>query len=349
MNSLKHFASSTMALMFEVYDVYDNESHPAREALLNDLGDIPQEVVEWYKNENEMKFLFDIKDTPIEERLLVFIDLVSKEIDKLRIQSLLNKDKLLPLPYNHSSLSGIELDNNFLVKSNELEIVPGGFCRNNQAFVLSLGTNAINSSHWLFDSLFSIERTDLIKVRLDPLIHESADTFNPMVFKMQVYGTSLNWNIVKEIKEAEHTQFLPEFPSSKDIYRTDVVWKPVGDEIHFTCEEIPIFEVLTYRGSRYFHGIFQRETGFIKHCDAAIRFYDPEEYEKRISKHIKSSEVTRIGKRIKIFQIDIPKTEVSSELVGHEDFINLVTSFFVWNQDVFNYFNKNEQIRKPDS
>ena len=45
-----------MAPMFEVYEVYDNESHPAREALLNDLGDIPQEVVEWYKNENEMKF-----------------------------------------------------------------------------------------------------------------------------------------------------------------------------------------------------------------------------------------------------------------------------------------------------
>jgi hypothetical protein len=339
MLSLSHFGASTMAPLFEVYSVYNDKNHDSHDQLLKDLEDISEEQVFFYENESEIKHFFGRAETLIDKKLLVFIDLVSNEIDKLRIKCLLDTRQQPPLPYDRPELSGVELDNNLLVKSSEFDIILGGLCRNNRAFTLLPGTNATNSSYWLYGALFEIIRDDLIRVRLDPLIHESADTFNPMMYKMQVYGTSFNWDRIKSLKNGEHTQFLAEFPSNREIDRTDLVWSPVDDEIHFTCEEMPKLDVLPFRGSRYFHAIFQRQSGILKHCDAAIRYYDSEDYQKRIARHVKANEVTRIGKRIKIFQIDVPKEELLSEPVSHQEFINLVTSFYVWNNDVLNYFN----------
>jgi hypothetical protein len=295
----------------------------------------------YYEHKSEINHLFGRSKTVVDKKLLVFIDLASYEIDKLRIKCLLDKNEQPPLPYRQPELSAVELDNNNLASCLEFEIIRGGICRANRAFTLLPGTNATNSSYWLYQALFSIERTDLIRVRLDPLIHESLETFNPMMYKMQVYGTSFKWDRIKNLKEAEHTQFIPEFPSSNDIERTDIVWKPNDDEIHFTCEEMPKPNLLEIRGSRYFHAIFQKQTGLLKHCDAAIRYYNNEEYIKRLEKHIKANEVTRIGRRIKVFQIDVPKYYLPSEPISHKQFIDLVTSFYVWNQDVLDYFNTN--------
>ncbi|MEP7376812.1 MAG: hypothetical protein ABI675_25665 [Chitinophagaceae bacterium] len=341
MQSLPYFASSVMAPMFEVYEVYDKPEHEAYKALLNDLNEISGEQVLFYVNESEIKHLFGRHKTIIDRKLLIFIFLISNEIDALRIRHLLSRSILPPLPYNHPELSATELDNNFLVKSSDFNTENGGICTPNTAFILLPGTDAINSSYWLHGALFSIGHNELIRVRLDPLIYAPVESFNPMMYKMQVYGTVFNWNRIKALRNIEHTQFLPEFPSSGDIERTDVVWKPVDDEIHFTCEEMPKSERLSVRGSRYFHAIFQRDSGILKHCDAAIRFYTDEEYQTRLSRHIKANEVTRIGKRIKVFQIDVPKDQVLSQPITHQHFINLVTSFYVWNEDVLNYFNSN--------
>jgi hypothetical protein len=341
MNSLSHFAASTMDPMFEVYEVYDSRSNEVHEALLKDLDGISEDQVFFYEHESEIKHLFGRSKTLVDKKLLVFIDLVSKEIDKLRIKCLVDRNVQPPLPYSRPELTGVELDNNFLVRSSEFDIIRGGICRRNRAVTLLPGTNATNSSYWLYAALFAIGRNDLIRVRLDPLIHESLDSFNPMMYKMQVYGTSLKWDRIKNLKDVEHTQFIPSFPSSSSIDRTDLVWKPIDDEIHFTCEEMPKPDILELRGSRYFHAIFQKQSGVLKHCDAAIRFYDNEEYQKRLIKHIKANEVTRIGRRIKIFQIDVPKEQLLTKPITHRHFIDLVTSFYVWNHDILDYFNSN--------
>jgi hypothetical protein len=76
---------------------------------------------------------------------------------------------------------------------------------------------------------------------------------------------------------------------------------------------------------------FRGKRVLFKHCDGGIRFYDDDEYEKRINKHIKSNEVTRIGNRIKVFQIDVPKDQQLSKPIKHQHFIDLVTTYFVWN------------------
>ncbi len=185
----------------------------------------------------------------------------------------------------------------------------------------------------------AIDQDKLIKVRLDPLIHEPAHSFNPMEFRMQVYGTSFDWNRLKSLKKIEQTEFLPELRSGSDILKTEIAWKPSDEEIHFTCEELPKMNLIKERGSRYFHAIFQKDTGIIKHCDGAIRYYTEDDYNKRLKEHIKANAVTRMGKRVKVFQIDIPKEQQAFEPVTHQHFLNLVTSFFIWNHDILKYFN----------
>ena len=110
---------------------------------------------------------------------------------------------------------------------------------------------------------------------------------------------------------------------------TDYIWKPCDNEIHFTCEELPSSDDWEYRGSRYFHAIIDKLTGQIVHCDGAIRIYDFDELEKRKKLQLKDSETRRMGKRIKIFRID--------DILEQSLFSQLVSSFYVWNEDVKNY------------
>jgi hypothetical protein len=70
-------------------------------------------------------------------------------------------------------------------------------------------------------------------------------------------------------------------------------------------------------------------TGQIVHCDGAIRIYDFDELEKRKKLQLKDSETRRMGKRIKIFRID--------DILEQSLFSQLVSSFYVWNEDVKNY------------
>lgn len=71
-----------------------------------------------------------------------------------------------------------------------------------------------------------------------------------------------------------------------------------------------------------------KKSGKIHHCDESTRYYEQEKYNARLRKHIKANEVAKAEARIKIF--------VSNPSL--QDFINLVTTYFVWNDDVFTYF-----------
>ncbi|MDP1763814.1 MAG: hypothetical protein Q8L07_07980 [Sediminibacterium sp.] len=338
MLSLSYFASVTMAPMFEVYHVYDDLEHWAYPLLLEDLQSISEEDVKWYEENDDLKHFLKDESTLDRKKLLIFIEMVAEEIAKLRLNELVTANTL-PKPYDHPALQGLEQDNNCMVKCTDIEIVRNGFHRNNEAFIMLPCTNATNSSYWLFNLLMQIGRDDLLKVRLDPLIHEPFESFNPMEFRMQLYGTAFDWDRIKSLNKIEQTKFNPEGWAGRDIFTTEIAWKPSDDEIHFTCEELPKAETIQQRGSRYFHAIFQKDTGIIKHCDGAIRYYTEEEFEKRVNEHIKSNAVTRIGKRVKVFQIDVPKDELPNTPVTHQHFLDLVTSFFVWNHDVLKYFN----------
>lgn len=341
MLSLDYFSSITMAPMFAVGVLYDASSHPANYLLKQDLENISQDEIEWYEQNDELGIFLRDEDTLLRKRILLFSERVSEAISKLRKEKLCSNQER-PAPYDRPSLQDLLVDDKGMVKCTDISIIRNGFQRNGEAFIMLPNTSATNSSYWLFNQLGAIGRRDLIKIRLDPLIHEPVESFNPMEFRMQVYGTKLDWNRIKSLTKIEQTEFIPDIHGGRDVYKTEVVWRPTDDEIHFTCEELPKFELLNMRGSRYFHAIFQKDTGILKHCDGAIRFYTEEEYNKRVESHIKSNVVTRIGTRIKVFQIDVPKDEVTSEPVTHRHFINLVTSFFVWNHDILEYFNRSK-------
>jgi hypothetical protein len=152
-----------------------------------------------------------------------------------------------------------------------------------------------------------------------------------MMYRMTVYGRPLDWNRLAVLKDDDFGQWLNEHQNDDTQY-TDYVWSAKkNDELHFSCEEVPKQEVREIRGSRYFHAIFDKQTGTIKHCDGAIRLYTQDELEYRGRYHIKDAEVRKIGRRIKLFQGDNLK-------MSTEDFTLLARSFFVWNNDVHQYF-----------
>ena len=73
-------------------------------------------------------------------------------------------------------------------------------------------------------------------------------------------------------------------------------------EVHFISEEIPKTSTAWFRGSRYFHAIYNCSNQKIIHLDGAIRIYSVEEVKARNNCHVK--DIGKIGKRIKIFQIN---------------------------------------------
>ena len=191
-----------------------------------------------------------------------------------------------------------------------------------------------NSSYWLFELICQESfRNNLdFKLRIDPLIKITKEDFRPMFYRMWVYGKKLDWDKIRKLKHEDFGQWLNEdSTSAKSIEATDFVWQPSKNEVHFTCEELPKDEFNSIRGSRYFHAIFDKKTGHIIHCDGALRFYSQVELRNRKLFHVRHAEVRKAGKRIKIFQIDEP---ISQQL-----FMNLATTFLVWNEDALIYFN----------
>ena len=76
--------------------------------------------------------------------------------------------------------------------------------------------------------------------------------------------------------------------------------------------------------------IYSKTDDRILHCDGAIRILTEMEYESRVQYHVKDAEVRKMGKRIKVFRTDAA--------VPTDFFCGLASSFYVWNQDVVNYF-----------
>jgi hypothetical protein len=298
--------------------------------LAADLAAITSEDLEAFQQSGSV-LLHHVEDRPDRDtqlRLYFMIDALRLQIGRLRKDLL--SDQCHLSPYDHPDLQDIPVDEDGLVYLSAFRSYNGGFCLRDEVFTMAPSTTQANSSYWLLQELHEPELFDRVKIRLDPLIHQPKDAFNPMHFRMQVYGKKLDWERIRQLSVPEAIEFIPDAGLSKDVAKTQVVWKPNGNEIHFTCEELPTVESLFYRGSRYFHAIFDKQTGAIDHCDGAIRYYEPDSYAERCRYHLKANEVTKAGIRVKLFHVTAP---------SHPSMINLATSYFVWNEDIFNYFN----------
>lgn len=232
-------------------------------------------------------------------------------------------------PYNHPDVKGIRPDPNGLVRLREFDSSFGGLRRGSSVFeILPSIANAANSMYWANRSLVALADKAEVLVRIDPLMVQPAKDYRPLIQKMLVYGKDLNWREIARLREQSHMRWQPDQGWQDDVEFTDLVWSPREDGIHFICEELPKADALGIRGSRYCHGIYLPDKQSFIHCDGAMRLYTLPEHTERCSTHVRK--IGKIGKRIKIYQVDaqIPIT----------DWTNLVGAFFVWNNDIGKYF-----------
>lgn len=233
----------------------------------------------------------------------------------------LQKAKSVCAPYNSKNLRDVEVDSNNLVSVKNFSFIPSGFKYKDFIYHLTPMINGSNSSYWISQTIMKYTFTKKLnfKIRLDPFIEIFHSDYFSIGYKMDIYGKPLNWERLKSLREDEHGQWLNESTSNNNI--TDYVWRPTATEVHFTCEELPSSKEINYRGSRYFHAIIDKKTGLVKHCDGAIRIYSDIELDYRSKYHVRNSEVRKVGKRVKIFQID--------DNIEQQVFIDLITSYMV--------------------
>lgn len=327
-----YFKSALIDPFFLIGEILGDESNPQYTNIKFDLENIDNEKLQKYVEEKNIDmFLGRFEDKDSERRKFYLIDKIQIDISAARIEILLD-NTTNAAPYNSKNLSNLAILENNLVSARDFISYDNNFLYNDFVYMLSPTIDASNSSYWISSIISRLIASKNLnfKIRLDPFIECHYNDFQKMVYKMNIYGRELDWNRLKYIKDDEHGRWMDEKSYSRTKF-TDYVWRPGKSEIHFTCEELPKKEYLKERGSRYFHAIFDKETGTINHCDGAIRIYDAEEFEKRLNFHVRNAEVRKIGKRIKIFQID--------ESINQDDFQLLITNFMVWNEDVFDYFN----------
>lgn len=331
LKTLQYFCSSQLDVLFEIHDVLSNSTHAEHQHVLKDLEALDEdELAEFVREHDTDSMINEKEDRDQARRLMYLTDIIHRQVAAAILHEI-SSDAERQRPYDSINLKELSIDKYQLVSTKDFR-ESEGLVHNRWAYELCPITPSSNSGYWLYNAIVQVAVKQSIdfRIRLHPFKEIPVEEYHPMHYKMMVYGIPLDWDKLKNIESDEHGRWLNE----KDYYDylfTDYVWNPKGKEIHFTCEELPKKISLAIRGSRYFHAILDRESGKITHCDGAIRLYTENELDYRNHFHVRQPEVRKIGKRIKIFQVD-------KSCLHQEDFVLLVKSFFVWNQDVQAYF-----------
>ena len=329
--TLPYFCSSQLDVMFSIWDVLDQTEHPQHNNLLEDIKNIDLDDFNLFISRHlieQMSSRYDDKE--LAKKVIYLYDHIQKAVARAILKEISDSGSRL-LPYSSPNLESYAIDDHQLISPRFFEgrfgIQINGYC-----YELCPSIRGSNSSYWIGQALMKVNSRsgNEFRVRLHPFVEKRLEDYHPMQYSMTVFGKPLSWERLLNLQEADFGRFINEHQND-DTNFTDFVWLPKGDEIHFTCEEIPKEEVIDIRGSRYFHAIFDKQTVTIKHCDGAIRLYNKEQLSVRNQFHSKDTEVRKIGQRIKLFQGD----KLS---LGTEDFTLLARSFFVWNHDVHQYF-----------
>ncbi len=315
----------------KIYEIYDSQNHAQNKNLRSIISNINEEDylrVDIERNINHFSRKNKEFNVQNERYLAYWMFKLQEIINRKYISTLIELPNLVPIPIKEA---GLNIDKQGLVKVSDFEIIEGGLKFNNLVFTMAPFVNYDNSSHWLFEYLCNIGKRIPIRIKLNPYFYIGYESFDPVFYKMYLHGKDLDWDRIFGLKKIEEGAWIPISPTLSHSSRTEFVWTPDENIISFTCEELPKESNLAINGSRYFHAKIDRNTRKIIHCDGAIRIYTESEFKKRTEFPIKSAEVTKIGKRIKFFQIDHP-LEITQ-------FSTLATKFFVWNEDVMSYFN----------
>jgi len=296
--TFEYFVSDPVDAMFTVFEVADDSLHPEHDDLMRDLDDITADELIHFREEGRYNHLINRKNLRSEEKetkLWFMVDYLHKTIACKRLLILAsNLDGEKPAPLNHHALKNVEANDDHLVPLREFFASGTQLTRNGFSFTMSPIVSQSNSSYWVLTLLTKSDLKNRTWVRLDPFIVRAQEEYSSLEYRMWVWGRPLNWNLLKELQNPEHGQWMPDVLSSGDIERTDFVWFPNENELHFTCEELPRPAVIHERGSRYFHAVYDNKNAVLVHCDGAIRVYDEKEIEYRLNFHLKSPEVRKV-------------------------------------------------------
>jgi len=319
--------------MFHLHDVLREVEHPVYHLVTSDMEGISEDSILQYFTYNEKRLNHLFNDDPHgAERIIreyFFIDGIQNQILRDRI-NFLQKNKSTDFS---ETLKSVITDEHDLLPLNLFDGNPYILRDESYFYEICQLAPSSNSHYWLTQVILETTSTLNLnyKVRLDPFVKVPLEEYNPMGYRMIVYGRPLDWEKLRGLVSIDDGEWMSDDPKSS-IGRTQYCWKPSDGELHLTIEELPGESNLQVRGSRYFHAIIDQGNGRVKHCDGALRIYTDAEYKTRLKHHIKSTEVTKIGKRYKIFQLD---DEVDQKVL-----VDLITTFYIWNEDVQKYFGR---------
>lgn len=329
-----YFASNPLDPLPLLQEVVRDDKHPYHRTTMDALMNVPKAEVDNTIDDPKFRFCLTTDDpvsVELEARTEYLARFLQKEIPRRKYQLLLEQhSQHRPPPYDHKAIADLPFDDDCLISIDHFAVLPGAFERNGFRFTMLPVAPGSNSSFWLHNYIRSHASTGSMRVRLDPWVWGPVSTFQPMEYRMWVWGKPLNWAALLTLREPLHGRWTRDPLSSQDILFTDFVWQPSKTELTFTCEEIQSSETIDYRGTRYFHAIYSKTDAQIHHCDGAIRILTKTEYGLRGHYHVKDAEVRKTGKRIKVFR--------TAAVVPTDYFCGLASAFYVWNQDFLNYF-----------
>ncbi len=326
---LEYFAADAFGPIFAVRDAAEDQDHPLRELLREQLDSFEQARIESIRA--DPLFLFHHTHLHSAEldaaaRQWYLIELLNTAIPARRRELLISDEADRPAPYEHPALRDLPLTDEHLVPLQEFVVCRNGaLVRSGFAFSLVPVTESVNASHWLTQSLAQHAQR-CAYVRLDPLLVSTVERYRGCEYKMLVYGRALDWARLSSLAEEEHGRWLPG-RLTRDVQSTEYVWSPRGDGVHFRCEELINRDRARSWGSRYLHGIYSPGREAFEHLDCALRFMNSGEMSCREETHLRNA--GKVGVRVKMLRIDHWITQTA--------FADLCAQFFVWNFDVARY------------
>jgi hypothetical protein len=334
---LAYLASSEVGIRYAIDKIF-SEQNDFQEVLLDFLREnIEDSQIQDTIVDDNFKILGKVSDKlDLIEHALIWIGKkkLSSILTQYRFNDLKNSFSISrPRPYDHPDLSAVKIDENNLVEMKDFEVkITGEIEKGNTFFrIIQSIPGVSNSMYWTFKHIFNLPDHENIKIRLDPFFVYPRGGYLPPQYKMFVYGKPPDIDKIYLIDEERYVRWMPDDVDESEVKFTDAVWQKRGDQVHFICEEIPKPEFSDFRGSRYFHSIYSLQHESFIHTDGAIRLYEKNDIDRRANEHVRK--IDKIGKRAKLFQID--------KFINLGQWCNIAASFFVWNDDVFNYFSYN--------
>ncbi|UFS72471.1 hypothetical protein LPW11_09820 [Geomonas sp. RF6] len=271
--------------------------------------------------------MFHNGDHRFKAKLYLLSQAVQEELQQRRLAEITNYSQNRAQPYDHPVLRDVPVDADGLVPLSAFKINGDALCRGGEAFFILPAVPSPNANYWLLQNIARHGLDNAVSVRLDPLLHGPEAELAGHFYRMDVYGRPLDWDRIRALREPDHGRWTSG-PLSRKSHFTDYAWIPHANEVDFICEELPPFPEVDIRGARYLHAVFDKQKNCLTHLDGAIRTYTIDELGHRAGMHVRNA--GKIGQRVKVFRTD---SYVDPAVMG-----DIVSAFFVWNNDVARYF-----------